>query len=98
MFSPERSPRDSLMDLDDTQIIFREKFPRAKAEMEAQLTTFLNEFSESNCQFSDSIVNFGRQQILEFARELLYKSQTEHLNKEVFIVFSENILQTVTKV
>ena len=96
--SPERSPRESLLDLDDTHTIFREKYPRAKLEMESQLVNFMSEFSETNRQFSDSNVNFARHQILEFARELLYKSQNEALNKEVFINFSENVLHAVTNV
>ncbi|XP_019850933.1 PREDICTED: microtubule-associated serine/threonine-protein kinase 3-like isoform X1 [Amphimedon queenslandica] len=96
--SPERSPRESLLDLDDTHAIFREKYPRAKLEMENQLVTFMNEFSETNRQFSDSNVNFARHQILEFARELLFKSQNDLLSKEVFIQFSENVLQAVTNV
>jgi hypothetical protein len=96
--SPERSPRESLLDLDDTLAIFREKFPRAKKEMELQLAEFLNKFSETNIQFSDSNVNFARHQILGFVRELLYKSQNEIINKDMFIVFSENILHAVTNV
>ena len=96
--SPERSPRESLLDLDDTHTIFREKYPRAKLEMESQLVNFMSEFSETNRQFSDSNVNFARHQILEFVRELLYKSQNEALNKEVFINFSENVLHAVTNV
>ena len=66
--------------------------------MESQLVNFMSEFSETNRQFSDSNVNFARHQILEFARELLYKSQNESLNKEVFINFSENVLHAVTNV
>ena len=98
MHSPERSPRDSLLDIDDTKAIFRNKFPRAKADMEAQLKDFLHEFSEANKQLSDSNVNFGIHQVLEFTRELLENSEQDLLKKETFIVFSENVLHTVNEV
>ncbi len=35
--SPERSPREILLDLDATHNIFKDKFPRAKEEMEDKL-------------------------------------------------------------
>lgn len=66
--------------------------------MEAQLKDFLQEFSEAKKQLSDSNVNFGIHQILEFTRELLEKSELEILKKDTFIVFSENVLHTVTEV
>ena len=66
--------------------------------MEAQLKDFLLEYSEANKQLSDSNVNFGIHQILEFTRELLENSEQEMLKKETFIIFSENVLHTVTEV
>ncbi len=36
-FSPERSPREILLDLDSTHNIFKDKVPRAKEEMEEKL-------------------------------------------------------------
>ncbi len=36
-YSPERSPREILLDLDATHNIFKDKFPRAKEEMEEKL-------------------------------------------------------------
>ena len=98
LYSPERSPRESLLDLDDTQAILGNRLPKAKDAMEAQLIGLLDEFSGENKQFSDSNVNFGRQQILDFVRDLLEKSQQNYLSKDVFIVFSENIRGAVTSV
>lgn len=66
--------------------------------MEAQLIKFFNKYSETAQQFSDSNVNFACHQITGFVRELICKSQEDQLSKDVFIVFSENIIQTVTNV
>ena len=96
--SPERSPRDSLLDLDDTQAILGNRLPKAKETMEAQLISLLEEYSVENKQYSDSNVNFGRHQILDFVRDLVDKSQQNFLNKEVFILLSENIRGAVQSV
>lgn len=37
LFSPERSPREILLDLDSTHNIFKDKVPKAKEEMEEKL-------------------------------------------------------------
>lgn len=96
--SPERSPRDSLLDLDDTQAILGNRLPKAKEAMETQLATLIEEFSTENKQYSDSNVNFGRHQILDFVRDLLDKSRVNSLSKDSFIVFSENIRGVVSSV
>lgn len=98
MVSPERSPRDSLLDIDDTQAILGNRLPKAKETMESQLTALIEEFSAENKQYSDSNVNFGRHQILDFVRDLLDRSRLNSLSKESFIVFSENIRGVVSSV
>ena len=37
VLSPERSPREILMDLDSTHNIFKDKIPKVKEEMEEKL-------------------------------------------------------------
>lgn len=37
IYSPERSPREILLDLDSTHNIFKDKIPKAKEEMEDKL-------------------------------------------------------------
>ena len=41
LHSPERSPREILMDLDSTHNIFKDKIPKAKEEMEEKLQVHL---------------------------------------------------------
>ena len=66
--------------------------------METQLIGLLEEFSVDDKQSSDSNVNFGRHQILDFVRDLVEKSQQNYLSKDVFILFSENIWGAVSSV
>ena len=66
--------------------------------METQLTSFLTEFCETDQQYSDSNVNFGRHQILDFTKELLDKSQQNRLSRDVFYIFSENVSHAVSEV
>ncbi len=98
-YSPERSPRSSsLLDLDDTRAILSNRLPKAKEMMETQLLELMEEFSVVNKQYSNSNVNFGRHQILDFVRHLVEKAQQNRLSKEVFILFSENIRGTMSSV
>ena len=59
---------------------------------------YLTKNSEENLQFSDSTMNFARHQILSYAREILERSRDGVLNKEQFIVLSENLEATLTEV
>ena len=86
------------MDIDDTRAILGTRLPKAKETMETQLIELLEEFSVENKQYSNSNVNFGRHQILDFVRDLLEKSQQNFLTKEVFILFSANIRGTMSSV
>ena len=86
------------MDIDDTLVILKNKYPRAKDDMEIQLEKFLLDYSERNTQFSDSNVNFARQQLLQLTQELLEKSRKNSLTKDDFLVFSENVDHTIREV
>ena len=86
------------MDIDDTLVILKNKYPRAKDDMEIQLEKFLLDYSEKNTQFSDSNVNFARQQLLQLTQELLEKSRKNSLTKDDFLVFSANVDHTLREV
>ena len=96
--SPKHSPRNSFMDVDDTLVLVNDRLPKAKEMMENQLTLLLEEFSKSNRHSADSNVNFGRHQILDFARDLLEKSKMDNLSKDQLFSFSGNIRTTVSEV
>ncbi|CAI7999164.1 Microtubule-associated serine/threonine-protein kinase 1 [Geodia barretti] len=96
--SPKRSPRGILLDQDATLNIFKQKYPKAKEEMEEKLQEFLTKYSESNLQFSDSNINFGRHQILECARDALEKSRENALSKDQVISMCSNLEGTLVEV
>lgn len=96
--SPERSPREILLDLDSSHNIFKDKVPKAKEEMEERLQEFLNKYSETKFEFSDSMINFGRHKILECAKEILEKSQNVTLDKDSFIRISDDLEVMLTEV
>ena len=52
---------------------------------------FLTKYSESNLQFSDSNINFGRHQILECARGALEKSKENTLSKDHVIGMCDSL-------
>ncbi|XP_064387144.1 microtubule-associated serine/threonine-protein kinase 2-like isoform X2 [Halichondria panicea] len=89
--SPERSPREILLDLDATHNIFKDKFPRAKEEMEEKLQDFLTKYSESKYELADSTLNFGRHKILECAREICEKSRDGIITKDSIIQMSDDL-------
>jgi microtubule-associated serine/threonine kinase len=96
--SPKRSPREMILDQDATINIFRQKYPKAKEEMEERLQEFLTKYSESNLQFSDSNINFGRHQILECARGALEKSKENTLSKDQVIAMCDSLEGTLVEV
>ena len=160
--SPKRSPREILLDQDATNNIFKQKYPKAKEEMEEKLQVnlqlriivlfhliflshtnslcllthiyipayppflplrnfslpssprlplppalppalcplqeFLTKYSESNLQFSDSNINFGRHQILECARDTLDRSRDNALSKDQVIAMCNNLEGTLVEV
>ena len=59
---------------------------------------FLTKYSESNLQFSDSNINFGRHQILECARDALEKSRENALSKDQVISMCSNLEGTLVEV
>lgn len=59
---------------------------------------FLNKYSDSKHEFSDSAINFGRHKILECAREIFEKSQDMTLDKDSFIRISDDLEVMLIKV
>lgn len=51
----------------------------------------MNKYSESQFEFADSTINFGRHRIVECAREILEKSQNGALTKDYFIQISDDL-------
>jgi len=92
--SPSRSP---VTDNNVTSMnqLFKERFPKAQAQMDERLTSFINEYKGVNTtsnRDSMPIVRFVTNQILEIARDCLHKSHSKQiLTSRYFCDMSENL-------
>lgn len=94
--SPSRSP------ISDNNLVamnhlFKERFPKAQAEMDERLTNFINEYKNSSSgvnrnRDSQPIVRFVTNQVVEIARDCLHKSHSKQLlTSRYFCEMSENL-------
>lgn len=94
--SPSRSPiADN--NLATMNHLFKERFPKAQAQMDDRLTSFINEYkNSSSCsnrnRDSQPIVRFVTNQVVEIARDCLHKSHSKQLlTSRYFCEMSENL-------
>lgn len=77
--------------------LFKERFPKAQAQMDERLTNFINEYkNNSTCsnrnRDSLPIVRFVTNQVVEIARDCLHKSHSKQLlTSRYFCEMSENL-------
>lgn len=95
--SPSRSPIADGNNLATMNNLFKERFPKAQAQMDDRLTNFINEFKNSSTtanrnRDSQPIVRFVTNQVVEIARDCLHKSHSKQvLNSRYFCEMSENL-------
>ena len=94
--SPSRSPiADN--NLASMNHLFKERFPKAQAQMDERLTNFINEYKTSSTSAnrnrdSQPIVRFVTNQVVEIARDCLHKSHSKQLlTSRYFCEMSENL-------
>lgn len=94
--SPSRSPiADNNMA--NMNHLFKERFPKAQAQMDDRLTNFINEYKNSSTcsnrnRDSQPIVRFVTNQVVEIARDCLHKSHSKQiLTSRYFCEMSENL-------
>lgn len=94
--SPSRSPiADN--NLASMNHLFKERFPKAQAQMDERLTNFINEYKNSSTcsnrnRDSQPIVRFVTNQVVEIARDCLHKSHSKQLlTSRYFCEMSENL-------
>lgn len=94
--SPSRSPiADN--NLATMTHMFKERFPKAQAQMDDRLTNFINEHKNSSTcsnrnRDSQPIVRFVTNQVVEIARDCLHKSHSKQLlTSRYFCEMSENL-------
>lgn len=76
--------------------LFKERFPKAQAQMDDRLTNFINEYKSSSGvnrnRDSQPIVRFVTNQVVEIARDCLHKSHSKQLQtSRYFCEMSENL-------
>lgn len=95
--SPSRSPIADNNNLAAMNQLFKERFPKAQAQMDERLTNFINEFKSTSTgayrnRDSQPIVRFVTNQVVEIARDCLHKSHSKQvLNSRYFCEMSENL-------
>ncbi|CAG9855031.1 unnamed protein product [Phyllotreta striolata] len=97
--SPSRSP---IIDNEICMmnVLYKERFPRATQQMEERLGKFIEE--NKTLDFGKDcdclpIVRFVHHQVLEIARDCLYKSQTKLITSQYFREMSENLERLLTE-
>lgn len=77
-------------------LLFKERFPKAQAQMDERLTNFINEYKNSATSAnrnrdSQPIVRFVTNQVVEIARDCFHKSHSKQLASRYFCEMSENL-------
>ncbi|XP_062872467.1 microtubule-associated serine/threonine-protein kinase 1 isoform X2 [Trichomycterus rosablanca] len=72
--------------------VYKERFPKATAQMEGRLKDFIKSFSpESVLPLADGVLSFIHHQIIELARDCLHKSQEALITTVYFCELQENL-------
>ncbi|XP_078658257.1 microtubule-associated serine/threonine-protein kinase 2-like isoform X10 [Branchiostoma floridae x Branchiostoma belcheri] len=90
--SPGRSPNMS-GDSDVFMInsYYKERFPKATAQMEDRLKEFIDQIADKNDNYADGTFSFVHHQVLELARDCLQKSREGLITGRYFFELTENL-------
>ncbi|CAH1243724.1 MAST2 [Branchiostoma lanceolatum] len=90
--SPGRSPNMS-GDSDVFMInsYYKERFPKATAQMEDRLKEFIDQIADKNDNYADGTFSFVHHQVLELARDCLLKSREGLITGRYFFELTENL-------
>lgn len=101
--SPSRSPIFD-NDIAAMNMLYKERFPKAIQQMETRLSNFINENSSlatsnlnSASQDAAPIIRFVHHQILEIARDCLFKSKETLISSRYFYEMSEKLERLLTE-
>ncbi|XP_033107299.1 microtubule-associated serine/threonine-protein kinase 4-like isoform X2 [Anneissia japonica] len=88
------SPSSSSMCLDSEVLLmnslYKDRFPKAKQQMETELRKFIEEYSQEK-ESRDAVYTFLVHQIIEQARNCLDRSQEGHISSLYFVELTENL-------
>ncbi|XP_068130326.1 microtubule-associated serine/threonine-protein kinase 1 isoform X2 [Hyperolius riggenbachi] len=90
--SPGRSPSSYDNEIVMMNHVYKERFPKATAQMEDRLRLFISNFSPENVlPLADGVLNFIHHQIVELARDCLTRSTEGMITSTYFYQLQENL-------
>uniref|UniRef100_A0A673ZG50 non-specific serine/threonine protein kinase n=1 Tax=Salmo trutta TaxID=8032 RepID=A0A673ZG50_SALTR len=90
--SPGRSPSCYDNEIVMMNHVYKERFPKATAQMEEHLAEFINAFSpESVLPLADGVISFIHHQIAELSRDCLSKAHEGLITTVYFFELQENL-------
>ncbi|KAK7929983.1 hypothetical protein WMY93_006378 [Mugilogobius chulae] len=90
--SPGRSPSCYDNEIVMMNHVYKERFPKATAQMEERLAEFINNYSpENTLPLADGVLSFIHHQIAEMSRDCLAKSREGLITSVYFCELQENL-------
>ncbi|XP_053575370.1 microtubule-associated serine/threonine-protein kinase 1 [Bombina bombina] len=90
--SPGRSPSSHDNEIVMMNHVYKERFPKATAQMEDRLRMFISNFSPENVlPLADGVLNFIHHQIVELARDCLSRSTEGLITSAYFYQLQDNL-------
>ncbi|XP_073510397.1 microtubule-associated serine/threonine-protein kinase 1 isoform X2 [Phyllobates terribilis] len=90
--SPGRSPSSYDNEIVMMNHVYKERFPKATAQMEDRLRVFISNFSPENVlPLADGVLNFIHHQIVELARDCLTRSTEGMITSPYFYQLQDNL-------
>ncbi|XP_066529833.1 microtubule-associated serine/threonine-protein kinase 1 [Hoplias malabaricus] len=90
--SPGRSPSCYDNEIVMMNHVYKERFPKATAQMEGRLAEFIHSYNpESVLPLADGVLSFIHHQIIELSRDCLTKSQEGLITTVYFYELQENL-------
>ncbi|XP_054835835.1 microtubule-associated serine/threonine-protein kinase 2 [Eublepharis macularius] len=90
--SPGRSPVSFDSEIVMMNHVYKERFPKATAQMEERLTEFIiSNAPENVLQLADGVLSFIHHQVIELARDCLDKSREGLITSRYFYELQENL-------
>ncbi|XP_078419166.1 microtubule-associated serine/threonine-protein kinase 4 isoform X16 [Cetorhinus maximus] len=90
--SPGRSPACCDNEIIMMNHVYKERFPKATAQMEERLQDIITSYSPDNVlPLADGVLSFAHHQIVELARDCLDKSRQGHITSRYFFELQEKL-------
>ncbi|XP_038661533.1 microtubule-associated serine/threonine-protein kinase 4-like isoform X4 [Scyliorhinus canicula] len=90
--SPGRSPACCDNEIIMMNHVYKERFPKATAQMEERLQDIITSYSPDNIlPLADGVLSFAHHQIIELARDCLDKSRQGHITSRYFFELQEKL-------